>query len=101
MIMTQKLRIGIVGTGMISNVMATTINASTKADLVAVSSRNMETGNTFATQHQIKTVVDSWQELIKLDTIDIIYIGTPTNVKEEIAISAANQQKHILVDKPF
>lgn len=62
--MNQKLRIGIVGTGMISNVMASTINASTKADLVAVSSRNIDTGNIFAKQHQIKTVVDSWQELI-------------------------------------
>lgn len=99
--MTEKLRIGIVGTGMISNVMASTINASTKADLVAISSRKIDTGNIFAKQHQIETVVDSWQELIKLDTIDIIYIGTPTNVKEEIAIAAAKQQKHILVDKPF
>ncbi|NEP43633.1 MAG: Gfo/Idh/MocA family oxidoreductase [Okeania sp. SIO2H7] len=44
---------------------------------------------------------DSWQDLIAWSGVDAIYIATPTALKEEIAVVAAQQKKHVLVDKPF
>lgn len=99
--MADKIKIGIVGTGMISNVVAGTINLSTQADLVAVSSRNIDTAKSFAEEHNIEHTFDAWENLLASNLVDTIYIGTPTNVKEEIAIAAAKAKKHILVDKPF
>jgi len=81
--------------------MANAIQDSDNAKLVAVSSRKMATAEAFAKKHGVSRAFDSWQDMAAWNGIDAIYIATPTSVKEDIAIVAANNGKHVLGEKPF
>ena len=86
----KTLRWGIVGTGGIANSMAGMIKMADAAEIGAVSSRRMATAQEFAQKHDVANAFDSWQEMIDSDAVDAIYIATPTSVREEICIAAAN-----------
>jgi predicted dehydrogenase len=95
------LRWGVVGTGGIANSMAPRIREAEGAALSAVSSRRFETAREFAEEHSVTHAFDSWQEMIESEQVDAVYIATPTSVREEIAVAAANAGKHVLGEKPF
>ena len=95
------LRWGFVGTGSIAGWMASVIGDANSSELVAVSSRTIETAREFAKRHNIENAFDSWADLIAWDGVDAIYVSTPTSVREEICIAAANHDKHVLGEKPF
>ena len=98
---TKTVRWGIVGTGGIANSMARSIKSADSAMITAVSSRRMETAKTFADKHSVETAFDSWQKMCEWDGVDAIYVATPTSVREEICLAAANNGKHVLGEKPF
>lgn len=97
----QSLRWGFVGTGSIAAWMATVIEQAESSELVAVSSRKMQTAREFANSHNIEHAFDSWADMIAWDGVDAIYVAAPTSVREEICIVAANNGKHVLGEKPF
>jgi predicted dehydrogenase len=97
----NTVRWGVIGTGGIANQMAPMIKLADNAELAAVSSRRMETAQEYADQHGVTHTYDSWQAMITADTIDAVYIATPTSVREEIAVAAATEGKHVLGEKPF
>ena len=97
----KSLRGGIVGTGGIANSMAPRITQADHAKLAAVSSRRMESAEAFAGKHSVGKAFDSWADMLAWDGVDAIYIATPTSVREEIGIAAANAGKHVLGEKPF
>ncbi len=97
----KTLRWGIVGTGGIANSMAGMIKMADAAEIGAVSSRRLETARAFAETHDVPSAFDSWEEMIGSDTIDAIYVATPTSVREEICVAAAKGGKHVLGEKPF
>ena len=97
----KSLRWGIVGTGGIANSMATMIQQATNAELAAVSSRKMESAKSFASKHNVSKAFDSWADMFAWDGVDAIYVATPTSVREEICVAAANKGKHVLGEKPF
>ena len=98
---TKTVRWGIVGTGGIANSMARSIKSADAAVIAAVSSRRMETAKAFADKHSVETAFDSWQEMCEWDGVDAIYVATPTSVREEICLAAANNRKHVLGEKPL
>lgn len=95
------IRWGVVGTGSIANSMARMIGLADAAKLVAVSSRRMETARAFADKHGIDKAFDDWADMAEWNGIDAIYVATPTSVREEICVAAANNGKHVLGEKPF
>ncbi len=98
---SATIRWGIVGTGSIANSMARSIAAAGTATIGAVSSRRMQTAKAFAETHRVANAFDSWAEMAESDVIDAVYVATPTSVREEISIAAANAGKHVLGEKPF
>lgn len=90
-----------VGTGMISTITAQAINAAGNASIVAASGRNEQTLQAFSQQHGIENRFTDWNDMVNDPMVDAVYIGVPTAVKEDIAISAAKAGKHILIEKPF
>lgn len=97
----QELRWGIVGTGGIANAMASMIQLADHAEIGAVSSRKMTSAESFAAKHKVPKAFDSWEQMCQSGDVDAIYVATPTSVREEICIKAANQGKHVLGEKPF
>uniref|UniRef100_B8HL06 Oxidoreductase domain protein n=1 Tax=Cyanothece sp. (strain PCC 7425 / ATCC 29141) TaxID=395961 RepID=B8HL06_CYAP4 len=100
-IMVENLRFGIVGTGMIANAIAKAIVDSETAELAAVSSRQLETAQSFAKQYGAVKAFDSWQQMVAWDGIDAVYVAVPTAVEESVCVVAAQAGKHVLADKPF
>jgi predicted dehydrogenase len=97
----KTIRWGVVGTGGIANSMAPRIKQADNAELVAVSSRKMAKAEKFAAAHNASRAFDSWADMFAWDGVDAIYVATPTSVREEICVAAANQGKHVLGEKPF
>lgn len=97
----KTLRWGTVGTGGIASSMAGMMKLAENTDLVAVSSRRMETAREFADAHGVPDAFDSWDAMCASDTVDAIYVATPTSVREEICLAAAQNGKHVLGEKPF
>lgn len=97
----KTLRWGIVGTGSIANRMAPMIQLAENAEIGAVSSRRMTSAREFADKHDISRAFDSWSQMCEWDGVDAIYVATPTSVREEICVAAANNGKHVLGEKPF
>ncbi|HEX9792346.1 MAG TPA: Gfo/Idh/MocA family oxidoreductase [Planctomycetota bacterium] len=97
----RTLRWGVVGTGSIANSMAGIVKRANHSALAAVSSRRMESARTYAQRHELTNAFDSWAEMIASDSVDAIYVATPTSVREEICIAAALGGKHVLGEKPF
>ncbi len=97
----SKLRLGIVGSGLIAGVIADAVKQVEAIELVAVTSRRPASAQAFAEQQGIGITYDNWRDMLSSDAIDAVYIATPTACKEEIALFGAAHKKHLLVDKPF
>jgi len=97
----RTLRWGIVGTGGIANSMASMIKLATRAELAAVASRKIDTAKQFANKHGIANAFGSWTEMLSSNTVDAVYVATPTSVREEVCLLAAANGKHVLGEKPF
>jgi predicted dehydrogenase len=97
----RPIRWGIVGTGSIANHIARMMRLAASTELAAVASRKMETAKQFATTHGISSAFGSWAEMLSSDTIDAVYVATPTAVREEVCMLAAANGKHVLGEKPF
>lgn len=95
------IRWGVVGTGRIANLMASMMQQASNTKLVAVSSRRITSAQAFAKKHGLDKSFDSWADMSNWEGVDAIYVATPTSVKEEICVAAANDGKHVLGDKPF
>jgi len=96
-----EVRWGIVGTGSITGSMAAVINRVPSAALAAVSSRRMASAREFADRHGATLAFDGWADMLAADEVDAVYVATPTAVREEVAVAAANAGKHVLAEKPF
>lgn len=97
----MTINLGIVGSGYIAGVIAEALREVPNVHLAAVASRNRANADAFASRYNVGRVFASWQELIASDEVDAVYVATPTDVREEIAVAAAQHGKHILGDKPF
>lgn len=46
-------------------------------------------------------IVTDYKDLVERKDIDVVFVNTPNYVHEEIAVGAAKNKKHILVEKPI
>ncbi|WP_298771443.1 Gfo/Idh/MocA family oxidoreductase [uncultured Shewanella sp.] len=91
----------IIGTGFIANIIAKALSIADNANLMAVSSRTLEKAQQFADQFSNVTPVVGLTPILCNETIDVLYIATPTTAKEAIALKGIQAGKHILIDKPL
>ena len=69
--------------------------------LKAICGRNEEGVKEAAERYGWEGYETSWEKLVKRDDIDLVDINTPNNSHAEIAIAAAENGKHILLEKPM
>ena len=97
----QPLRWGFVGTGNIANWMAAVVQRTPLARLSAVASRSSDKAAAFAARHGAGKAFGEWTEMLSWEGIDAVYVATPTALREQICVAAANAGKHVLGEKPF
>lgn len=95
------LRWGILGPGWIADQFVRSLHAHTGQSVVAVGSRSLERAQAFAETHAISAAVGSYEELVALDDIDIVYIATPHPSHSQHAFLAMDAGKHVLIEKPI
>lgn len=95
------LRWGVLGPGWIAERFVGALQAHTLQQVVAVGSRDLQRSQEFATRFGIPTALGSYDEVLDLAEVDIVYVATPHPWHAELAIAAMEAGKHVLVEKPL
>jgi predicted dehydrogenase len=94
----NKVRVGIVGSGFAAMTHAEALRYDDRAELVAIAGGNRAAQ--LAYDYGVRALA-SIEELTHQAGIDAVIICTPHHLHEEVTIAAAQQGKHILVEKPM
>ena len=96
----RATRFGMIGAGWMGNAISGDFALCDEVELVALGSRDLESGRTWAATHGNPTVVPT-EELFDRDDIDIIYVATPNHNHHSLALQAIAAGKGVLVEKAF
>ena len=99
--MIRKFNVGIMGAGNIAGVMANTVNKMKNAKLYGVASREQVKADVFAGKHGVKKAYGSYEELVKDNKVELIYIATPHSEHYENARLCLENNKPVLCEKSF
>lgn len=99
--MDNVFKIGIIGAGWIAEKMAETIAPLQGYEVAAIASRSIEKATAFANKYNIAKAYGSYEELVKDNEIDLVYIATPHSHHFQHTKLAIEQGKHCLVEKAF
>lgn len=98
---TDKIRWGILGTGVIARKFAEGLAVLTDAALTAVGSRDERTATAFATEYHVPHAHASYEALAENPEVDVIYIATPHVFHMENSLLCLQHGKAVLCEKPF
>jgi UDP-N-acetyl-2-amino-2-deoxyglucuronate dehydrogenase len=98
--MTNKIGFGVVGGGMIGAVQAAAIQQINGARLLAVCGRNEQRTAEFAAKFGAVGYTN-YGEFLKHPGLQIVNVCTPSGVRAELGIQAAEARKHVLAEKPI
>jgi len=103
----QMCRWGILGTANIARKNWHAIRNAGNATLVAVASRSVDRSRKFIEECQASVsfpamprACGSYDELIRSNDVDAVYVPLPTGIRKEWVIRAADAKKHVVVEKP-
>ncbi|MCR4318529.1 MAG: Gfo/Idh/MocA family oxidoreductase [Planctomycetes bacterium] len=99
--LNKNHRIGIVGSGWISQVHADSFAQIPEATITACYSRTKENAAKFAERNSIAKVHGTIDDLIADRNVDVVSVNTPNYQHAEVAIKAMNAGKHVIVEKPL
>jgi myo-inositol 2-dehydrogenase/D-chiro-inositol 1-dehydrogenase len=97
----DRIGIGIIGAGRISQVMAAAYAKLGQARLAAVADVVPGHAEKLAGSFDIPSTFKHYEELLGCPEVDAVLICTPTFLHEEIAVAAAKARKHIFCQKPM
>ncbi|MCX6667926.1 MAG: Gfo/Idh/MocA family oxidoreductase [Euryarchaeota archaeon] len=92
------MNVGIVGAGLVGKKRAKALEGL-DVKLLSVADVVEELAKSLANQYNCKYTTD-WKELVKDDSIDIVFVSTIHESLAEITIEAIKKGKHVLVEKP-
>jgi predicted dehydrogenase len=95
----ERVRLGVIGLGMIGKVHAETAAKLAECQLVAVSDVNPNT-------EKIAKAIDAsyfrdYQEMIEKEDLEGVVIAIPNNLHADVGITCAQKRLHILLEKPI
>ncbi len=97
----EAVRVGIIGTGSISQVAHLPILAEREdVDVVAVSDLDRAKAGTLAERFDVPRVLTD-KEVVQDDEIQAVVICTPNHIHESLAVAALEGGKHVLVERPL
>ncbi len=98
----QKIKWGILGTANIAR-WATIpgIKLAENAELYAIAGRSLEKAKSFADEYGFQKFYGSYDELLKDNEVQAVYIPLPNHLHKEWVIKALKAKKHVLCEKPL
>jgi len=99
--MTEKLRLGILGTGRIAHDFASGLRDARSVELSAIGSRSQETADRFAAEFDVPQSFSSYEALAAESDVDVIYIATPHAMHRDNSLLCLDAGKGVICEKPF
>ncbi len=98
----MKIKWGLIGCGDIARKrIAPALRDSESGELIAVSRAQPDLAESFAKEFGARKWYADWNELLRDDEVDAVYIATPVHLHAAQAIAAAAAGKHVLCEKPM
>jgi predicted dehydrogenase len=97
----EPLRIGVLGAARIAENGIVTPARLTGARLVAVAARDRNRAETFATQHGVERVLDSYAEVVSDPEVEVVYNPLANGLHAPWNLAAIAAGKPVLTEKPF
>lgn len=97
----DTFKIGILGAGWIAEKMAETVSRMNGYEISAIASRSIERARLFAAKFNIEKAYGSYEELVRDNDIDLIYVATPHSHHFQHTKLAVEHGKPCLVEKAF
>ncbi|MBC1483183.1 Gfo/Idh/MocA family protein [Listeria immobilis] len=94
----NKLNWAILGPGSIAHQFAEGMKGLDR-EIYAVGARNLEKGQAFAEQYDIKNVYDDFDKMLADPVVDVVYIATPHSNHYEYIMKSLQNGKHVLAEK--
>lgn len=94
-------RFGVIGTGRITRRLVADLQSTDGVSVTSIASRSQERADWYASQYGIGAAVQGYDELIKRDDVDSVYISLPPSMHAEWAVRAAEAGKQVLCEKPL
>lgn len=97
------MKIGILGAGNIAHTMAKTLVQMGDKDiqLCAIASSSLEKSQEFAKKYGIQEAYGSYEDIVKNEDIDLIYIATIHTMHYQHALLCIENHKNVLIEKPM
>ncbi|MCL2717514.1 MAG: Gfo/Idh/MocA family oxidoreductase [Lachnospiraceae bacterium] len=95
------MNLAILGAGGIAGQMAATAAKMKEVKLYAIGSRDLSRAKDFAEKYKVKKAYGSYDELVKDEKIDLIYIASPHSEHYEHAKLCLNHGRAVLCEKAF
>ena len=103
--MGQKLRIGMIGCGMIAQVkhVPALLYHKDRAELAAFSDVNLATAEKLAKESGVPGVyaTEDYRRILEDRSIDVVHICTPNTSHCDITVAALEAGKHVMCEKPM
>lgn len=97
----MSLRLGLLSTAKINDVIIAGAQSTDRVDVVAVGSRDGAKAQAYAAEHVIEVSHGSYEALLEDDGVDAVYISLPNGPHHEWTMKALAAGKHVLCEKPY
>ncbi len=99
--MSERVRVGIVGSQFISSIHAEALGRCAGAELFAVASPTGDHAQHFAERHRIPHHQTDYRKMLEMDEVDMVVIGAPNDLHCSMTVDAARAGKHVVCEKPL
>jgi predicted dehydrogenase len=98
----MKFQIGVIGaTGYIGTPYRKEIRESEKdASILALCARRQDRLEAAGTEDDAELITGNWQEVVEHPQVNLVVVATPDALHHEAVMACAEQQKHMLCEKP-
>ena len=97
--MNREIRWGFMGTGRIAGCFAKALTVAEGAVCYAAASRTLEKGKSFAAEYGFAKAYGSYEEMLRDDAVDVVYIATPVREHYNNIKMCLEAGKHVLCEK--
>ena len=99
--MTEKVRIGVIGLGIMGEQYVRIYNAHPMATVAAICTRRQDHLDEIGTKYGINARVTDYRELLERSDVDAVCVATPDFAHHGPVKAALEANKHVLCEKPF
>jgi xylose dehydrogenase (NAD/NADP) len=97
----MSMRLGILSTARINQLLLAGARESDRVEVTAVASRDAARAEAYAREHGIERAHESYDALLADESVDAVYVPLPNSMHVDWSIQALEAGKHVLCEKPL